>query len=233
MPALARAGDVVEPLERDFRPFHLADQRGVGERIEERERLEVDAVGVPREEQRVGLDRVEHRGRGPLRDVHVDRAQVLGQDRRRRAVVGADVLEDRAVARLLGMVIDDQIDPIEHAAEVVRLHVDGRDALELVERRRRDLLDVDVEHVGHPQVLGPRDPLHGADDRRRLGAAQQVAQRQAARQRVGIRIVVQQNQHAVGIGEVPLILLHARARHRAARARSRASAGSAPAGPGA
>ena len=99
--ALARAGDVVQPLERDFRPFHLADQRGVGERIEERERLEVDAVGVAREEQRVRLDRVEHRRRGALGDVHVDGAQVLGQDRAGRAVVGADVLEDRAVARLL------------------------------------------------------------------------------------------------------------------------------------
>ena len=84
------------------------------------------------------------------------------------------------------------------------------------ERRRRDLLDVDVEHVGHPQVLRPRHALHRADDRRRLGAAQQVAQRQAAGQRVGIGIVVQQDQHAVGVGEVALVLLHAGARHRAA-----------------
>ena len=33
----------------------------------------------------------------------------------------------------------------------------------------------------------------------------------------GIRIVVQQDQHAVGIGEVALILLDARARHRSAQ----------------
>ena len=104
----------------------------------------------------------------------------------------------------------------QQAAEVVRLHVHGRDALELLERRRRDLLDVDVEHVGHPQVLRPRHPLHRADDRRRLGAAQQVAQRQTARQRVGVGIVVEQDQDAIGIGEVALVLLHARARHRAA-----------------
>ena len=44
--ALVRLEHVVEPLERDFRAFHLADQRRVGERIEIRERLEVDAVGL-------------------------------------------------------------------------------------------------------------------------------------------------------------------------------------------
>ena len=135
--ALARARDVAQPLERDFRPFHLPDERGVGERIEERERFEVDAVGVAGEEQRVGLDRVEHRRRRPLRDVHVDRAQVLGEDRRGRSVVGADVLEDGAVARLLGVVIDDQVGPVEQAAEVVRLHVDRRDPLEFLNDCRR------------------------------------------------------------------------------------------------
>ena len=125
---------VVEPLERDFGALHLADQRGVGERIEIRERLEVDAVGLAVEEQRVRLDRVEHRRRRALRDVHVDGAQVLGEDRRRRAVVGADVLEHRGVARLLGMMIDDEIDAVDQAAEVVRLHVDHRDAVVLLER---------------------------------------------------------------------------------------------------
>ena len=130
MPSLAGARDVLQPLERDFRPFHLADERGVGERIEERERLEVDAVGVPREEQRVRLDRVEHRRRGALGDVHVDGAQVLGQDRRRRPVVGADVLEDGAVAGMLRVMIDHEIGAIEQAAEVVRLDVDGRDPVE-------------------------------------------------------------------------------------------------------
>ena len=68
---------------RDFRAFHLADQRGVGQRIQVRERLEIDAVGLAVEEQRVRLDRVEHRRRRALRDVDVDGAQVLGQDRAR------------------------------------------------------------------------------------------------------------------------------------------------------
>ena len=217
MPFWLGARHVVEPLQRDFRPFHLPDQRRVGERVEERERLEIDAVGVAREEQRVGLDRVEHRRRGPLRDVHVDGAQVLGQDRRGRAVVGADVLEHGAVAGLLRMMIDDQIGAIEHAAEIVRLHVDRGDAIEPGERGRRDLLDVDVEHVRHAQVLRPGHALHRADDRRRLGAAQQVAQRQAAGQRVGIGVVVEEDQDAIGVGEVALVLLDPGPGHRAAQ----------------
>ena len=102
-----------QPLERDFRPFHLPDQRGVGQRVEEREGLEIDPVGVAREEQRVRLDRVEHRRRRALRDVDVDGAQVLGEDRRGRSVVGADVLEDRAVAGLLGMMVDDEVRAVE------------------------------------------------------------------------------------------------------------------------
>jgi hypothetical protein len=52
-------------------------------------------------------------------------------------------------------------------------------------------------------------PWNRADDRRGLGAAQDVAQRQAAGHRVGVRVVVQQDQHAVGVAEVALVLLHA------------------------
>ena len=115
------------------------------------------------------------------------------------------------------MVVDDQVGARQQPAEVMRLDVDGRDPVELLERRRRDRLDVDVEHVRHPQVLGPGHALHRADDRRRLGPAQQVAQRQAARQRIGIGIVVQQDQHPIRIGEVALILLDPGARHRPAQ----------------
>ena len=99
----------------------------------------------------------------------------------------------------------------------MRLDVDGGDAIEAGERLRRDLLDLDVEHVGHPQVLRPRHALHRPDDRRRLRAAQQVAQREAAGQRVGVGIVVEEDEDAVGVGEVALILLDARPRHRAAQ----------------
>ena len=49
-----------------------------------------------------------------------------------------------------------------------------------------------------------------------LGAAQQVAQRQAAGHRVGVGIVVGEDQHAVGVAEVALVLLHALAGQRPA-----------------
>ena len=55
-----------------------------------------------------------------------------------------------------------------------------------------------------------------ADDRRRPRPPQHVAQRQARGQRVRVRLVVEQDQHAVGVGEVALVLLHARAGQRSA-----------------
>ncbi len=108
------------------------------------------------------------------------------------------------------MVIDDQVDAIDQAAEVVRLHVDHRDAVVFLQAVDGDRLDVEVEKVDHPQVLRPGHALDGADDRRGLGAAQNVAQRQAAGHRVWIGVVVEQNQHAIGVAEVALILLDAR-----------------------
>jgi hypothetical protein len=119
---------------------------------------------------------------------------MLGENRARRSVVGADVLEYRRVSRLLGMMIDDQIDPVDEAAEIVRLHVHHRNPVELLQRGLRDLLDGDVEQVRHPEVFRPRHPLDRADDGGRLGAAQHVSQRQAAGHRVRIGIVVEQEE---------------------------------------
>ena len=127
---LPRLDDEIEPLGGDFRALHLADHRRVGERIQIREGVEVGAVGLPVEEQRVGLDRVEHRRRRPLRDVDVNGAQVLGQNRGGRSVVGPDVLEDGVVAGLLRVMIDHQVDLRQQPGKVMRLHVDERDAIE-------------------------------------------------------------------------------------------------------
>ena len=113
--------------------------------------------------------------------------------------------------------VDHQIRAIEQAAEVVRLHVDRRHPVVRLERGRRDMLDLDVEHVRHPEVLRPCHSLHGADDRGRFGPPQQVAKREPARQGIRVRIVVQEDQDAIGVGEIPLVLLHARASHRAAQ----------------
>ena len=56
---------------------------------------------------------------------------------------------------------------------------------------------------------GRRHALHGADDGGRFGALEDVSQREAARHGVGVRVVVQHDQHAVGVAEVALVLLHA------------------------
>ena len=122
------------------------------------------------------------------------------------------------------MVIDDEIDAIDEAAEIVRLHVDHRDPVVLGHRRRRDGFDVDVEQVDHAHVLGPGHALNRADDRRRFRAPQDVAQRQAAGHRVGVRFVVQQDQHALGIAEIPLVLLHPGPRQRPAELRQQGTA---------
>ena len=213
---LDRPRHELQPLARDLRPFHLAHQRGVGQRVQERERLEVHPVGVAAQEQRVRLDRVQQRRGGPFRDVGADRPQVLGEDRRRRPVVGPDVLERGGVAGLFRVMVDDQVGSADQAAEVVRLHVDGGDPVVVGQRLRRHRFDGDVEQVGHPQVLGPGHALERADDRRRLRPVQQVAQREAAAHRIRIGVVVEQDQHPVRVGEVPLVLLNPRPRQRPA-----------------
>ncbi len=59
-------------------------------------------------------------------------------------------------------------------------------------------------------------PFERRDDGRGSGAVQHRAQREAAGHRVGIGLVVEQDQDAIGVREVALVLLHAGARQRAA-----------------
>ena len=77
-------------------------------------------------------------------------------------------------------------------------------------------LDLEVEQLQHPQVFRTADAVHAADDRRLARAAQDVAQREAAGDGVGIGVVVQQDQDAIGVREVALVLLDLLTRHRAA-----------------
>ena len=135
---------------------------------------------------------------------------------RGRPVVGPDVLEDRRVPGLFGVMVDDEVDAIDETAEVVRLDVDHRDAVVFLERFGGDRLDVDVEQVDHPLVFRAGHALDRADDRGRLGAAQDVAQRQAAGHRIGVRIVVQHDQDPIGVAQIALVLLHAGAGQRPA-----------------
>ena len=107
------------------------------------------------------------------------------------------------------MVVDDEVDAVDEAAEVVRLHVDHADAVELPDGLGRHDVDVNVEQVQHPEVFRTRHALERTDDGRRLRPAQDVAQREPAGHGIGVRIVVQHDQQTIGVAEVPLILLHA------------------------
>ena len=106
------------------------------------------------------------------------------------------------------MMIDHQIDAIDLAAEIVRLHVDHRDAIEIGHVRSGHDLDMDVEEVHHPLVLGTRDPLERRNHRRLSVATQHVAQGQPAGERIGIGIVVQEDEDPIGVAEEPLVLLN-------------------------
>ena len=115
------------------------------------------------------------------------------------------------------MVIDHQVDVRQQAGEVMRLHVHERDLVELLELLRRQRLDLEVEQLHHAQVFGPGHRLEAADHRGLPRAAQDRTQGEAAGHRVRIRVVVRQDQHAIRVVHVALILLHALARHRAAQ----------------
>src|SRR2546430_2163855 len=103
----------VEGLVGQLRALDTPERRVVRARVQVRERLEVRLGGAPLEVERVGLDAVEERRREALRDLHVRGAQVLGHDRRGRAPRGADVTEVRPRGRLLGAVVDDEVDLAE------------------------------------------------------------------------------------------------------------------------
>ena len=70
------------------------------------------------------------------------------------------------------------------------------------------MLDVDVEQVHHPLIFRTRDALERAYHGRLPVAAQHVAQRQSAGEGIGIGVVVQKDEDAVGVAEESLVLLN-------------------------
>jgi len=92
----------------------------------------------------------------------------------------------------------------------------GLDPIEAGERLGRDRFDVDVEQIHHPDVLGPRGADLRAEYRGLLRAAEHVAQGEAAGHRIGVGVVVKQDQNAIGVAEEPLVLLHPQACQRTA-----------------
>src|SRR5262249_27274615 len=194
MEAAERTAERFQVLARQRRTLHLRDERAVGERIEKAERLHVDHVAAALEKERVGLDAVEQRGREPLRRLHAGGAEIIGEDRRGRAVVGAEVGEARSERRALRMVVDDQIDAPERLLEIGRLHVDERELGAVgVEIAGVDALDLDFEQAEHREILRAGDLAKSHDRRRRALPSQQLAQRERAADRVGVGVVLQQD----------------------------------------
>jgi hypothetical protein len=142
---------------------------------------------------------------------------MLRQDRRRRSVVWTNVLEDGVVTGLFGMVIDDEIDVWQQSREIMRLDIHEGDAIERLDLLGRHDLDLQIEELEHAQVFGPAHAIHAPDDRRLARAPQNVAQREPTRDGVGIGIVVQKDENAVGVGQEALVLLDALARDRPAQ----------------
>ncbi len=106
------------------------------------------------------------------------------------------------------MVIDDEVGLWQQAGEVVRLDVDQGDAIEPLHLFGREHFDLQVEQLEHPEVFRTADAVETADDGGLSGAAEDVAKREAARDGVRVRVVVEQDQDAVGVREVALILLN-------------------------
>ena len=100
--------------------------------------------------------------------------------------------------------------------EVVRLHVHHGDSIELFDLFGRDGLDVDVEQVRHAEVLRPGDPFIAAMTAVALVRWRSVRSARPLAMASGIGLVVEKNEDAVGVGQISLILLHARARQRSA-----------------
>ena len=99
---LKRASHRFQIFPRQCRPLDARDHRLVGDRVEEIKRAQIGQVAAALEKQRVGLDAVNQRGRQALRRFHARGAQILGEDRRGRAVVAAQIGEARLERRRLG-----------------------------------------------------------------------------------------------------------------------------------
>ena len=193
-------------LARHLRVGH-AVQHGV---IDERHELEVRApLGVRRlaaEVARLRAQREEH-GRGDLgveRDVTL--AQVLEDDRRRRAAIGPNVAPGRArAARARRVVIDDDVDAVPGRQRVVArlgLAVDERDGVELVGLDALGGDERQLQRLDHGPILGAsHDPAVGQRHARAKLVLEQPAEAHGRRERVGVRVVVRVDEDGLAAHE--------------------------------
>ena len=75
----------------------------------------------------------------------------------------------------------------------MRLHIDQGNLVEVLELVGGDRLDLEVQQLDHPQVLGPRHRLQATNHRGLARPSQDGAQRQAAGHGIWVWVVVREN----------------------------------------
>ena len=157
----------------------------------------VAVARLPTEVLGVALDAVEERRRELRVDLRIRRAQVLGEDRGGRAVGDSDVLDRRAVAGALRMVVDHDVRLLEAlgriVAEDVRLDVDEDERVELREFVGCDHADFDAHGRTERLVFGPPDFAERDQRRGRALAPEQVSEGVRARDPVGVGVGLEQD----------------------------------------
>ena len=113
----------------------------------------------------IALDPVEERRCQARPDLDLARPQVLGENRRRGAVIRADIPDQRVVAGAFGVVIDHGIDFEQTLgrllAENVGLHVDEDEAVHFIEFIGGDHPDLDAQGLDQCAVFGARHFAEG------------------------------------------------------------------------
>ena len=93
--------------------------------------------------------------------------------------------------------IDDDRDLRQRLLAEGRLHVHHRQRVVRAEPLRGDLVDLDLQRFHHREVLRPRHAAERQERGRGPGAAEQGSEREARGHRVRIRVVLEQDAHAV------------------------------------
>src|SRR5262245_12999226 len=97
--------------------------------------------------------------------------------------------------------VDDR-DALVVRLELARLHVDADELLEVLELLGCDFSHLDIEQLRHAAILGPRDDIKRDDGGFFSGTMQDLPNAERARQRIRIRIRVNQDwQDLSAVGE--------------------------------
>src|SRR6267142_2733970 len=205
---LQREAERIQRGRRQLGPFDTAHEVLVRERIKIGEGFHVPFIHFARKRERVALDSVEHRSGQPCTNGAVGTKQVLEQDGRGRAVARANVFDVALISELLRVMIDHEIDFRGRVGQMRRLKIHNRDAIEVPKALLCYFLYLDFQQLHHRNILGTGDAAVGTQRRALLVAAQNLTQRQAASNGIGIGIVLKQDQNRLRTFEMRLHFLH-------------------------